>query len=292
MSMKRLLKEPLLHFLVLGAALFVAYNLMRGGAGAEPDTIAITRGQIENLAAGFAKSWLRPPTEEELTGLVRDRVREEVYYREALALGLDKDDTVIRRRLRQKIEFVTEDVVAQAQPTEEELNAYLQSHADAFRTQQMYTFAHVYLNPEKHGPRLERDALQLLQQLNESGSKVDAAELGDPLMLEHGFAAEPAVEIAKQFGDTFEAKLAELTPGRWQGPIPSGYGVHLVFVSERTPGHLPVLADVRDAVLREWSNARRQETNEKFYQELLKRYRVTIEQPQPVEDPKKLAVAK
>lgn len=290
--MKRLLKEPLLHFLLLGAGLFLAYSLIGGRGGSEPGRIVVTQGQIENLATGFTRAWQRAPTAEELEGLVRDRVREEVYYREALAMGLDKDDTVIRRRLRQKMEFVTEDIVAQAQPTDEELNAYLQAHPDAFRTQQLFTFSQVYLSPQKHGGQLAQDAAQLLAQLDRAGSNVDIAALGDALMLEHTFAAVPARDIAAQFGDKFAAKLGALEPGKWQGPVESGYGVHLVLVSERVDGHLPALAEVRDAVVREWSNSRRLETNEKFYQELIKHYTVTIEQPRPAREPAKLAVAR
>jgi hypothetical protein len=290
--MKRILKEPLLHFLVLGAGLFLIYSLMpKNGSGSEPGKIVITQGEIEHLATGFAKTWQRPPTAEELTGLIRDQVREEVYCREAIALGLEKDDTVIRRRLRQKMEFVSDDIAAQAQPTDAELNAYLQAHPDKFRVEQQFTFSQVYLNPEKHGKNLVRDTAQLLAQLKQAGDKADLATLGDSFLLESQFTALPAGEVAKQFGEKFASKLSKLTPGRWQGPVESGYGVHLVLINERTEAHLPLLADVRNDVRREWADARRQEANEKFYQELLKHYTVTIEQP-VAEKEKKLAVAK
>ena len=117
----------------------------------------------------FTQTRQRPPTQEEWEGLIRDRVRQEVFYREALALGLDKDDLIIRRRLQQKMEFVSDDVAAQAQPTDAELNAYLQAHPDSFRVDQRFTFRQVYLNPEKHGKSLARDAAQLLAQLNQAG---------------------------------------------------------------------------------------------------------------------------
>ena len=276
--MKRLLKEPLLHFLLLAAGIFLAYRLMpKSRDNGEPGNIVVTQGQIEHAAVSFAKTWQRSPTSEELEGLIRDRVREEVYCREAMALGLDKDDTVIRRRLRQKMEFVSDDIAAQTEPTEADLNAYLRAHPDAFRLEQRFTFRQVYLNPEKHGENLERDAAQLVAQLNLAGNKVDSSTLGDSFLLEHQFAAVPASEVAKQFGEKFAANLSGLVPGRWQGPVESGYGVHLVFVSERTEGRVPALVEVRDAVHREWTNARRLEANEKFYQELLKRYTVTIE---------------
>jgi hypothetical protein len=289
--MKRSLREPLLHFLLLGTAIFAAYGLVSKPGSAEPGKIVISEGQIAAMAEGFTRTWQRPPTREEIEGLIRDRVQEEVYCREAMAMGLDKDDTIIRRRLRQKMEFVSDDIAALAEPTEDDLGAYLKAHADTFRVERQFTFSHVYLNPERHGEALARDTAQLLAQLQQAGAKADVSELGDSFLLEHKFQSLPASEAVKQFGDKFVAKLGELSPGQWQGPIESGYGVHLVWVSERTEGRLPALAEVRDAVRRDWANARRLETNEKFYQELLKRYVVTIERPQPAKE-KRIAEAK
>jgi hypothetical protein len=280
--MKKILREPLLHFLLLGAAIFAAYGWVSKRSSDEPGKIVITQGQITAAAVAFTRTWQRPPTAEELGRLIQDRVREEVYYREALALGLDKDDTVIRSYLRQKMQFVTDDVVALAQPTDDELSAYLKAHPDTFRVQQLFTFSQVYLSPEKHGKDLARDTAQLLAQLNQAGGKADPAAFGDPFLLEHQFAAVPGSEVGKQFGEQFAAKLAGLLPGLWQGPVESGYGVHLVWVSEPTEEGLPALADVRAIVRREWANARRLEANEDFYQQWLTHYTVTIERPQAV----------
>ena len=274
--MNRILREPLVHFLLLGAAIFAAYSLVSQGRGDEPGNIVITAGQVAAIELGFTRTWHRPPTREELEGLLRDRVREEVYYREAMALGLDKDDTIIRRRLRQKLEFLTDDVVDQSQPTDAELNAYLAAHPDSFRVQREFTFSHVYLNPDKHGERLTRDAAELLAQLNQAG-EADASDFGDSFLLGYTFASVPAVEVATQFGQAFATKLGEVSPGRWQGPVESGYGVHLVFVSARTEGHVPPLDDVRDAVSLEWDNGRRLAANDTLYQQMLKRYAVIIE---------------
>jgi len=275
--MKRILKEPLFHFLLLGAAIFLCYNLLLTRNRSAPDQIVITMGQVEHLAAGFAKTWQRPPTPEELAGLVRDRVREEVYYREAMALGLDQDDTIIRRRLRQKMEFISDDIAAQSEPSDEELNAYLSTHRDAFRIEPRFSFSQVYLNPDRRGANLERDTQQLLEQLNQGSDEIDPATLGDSTLLAYRFTNESASEVASQFGKEFAAGLSELTPGRWQGPVRSGYGVHLVLLMERTEARLPELAEIRDLVRRDWQNAQRLEANEKFYQELLKRYTVIIE---------------
>jgi len=275
--MKRILREPLLHFLLIGTVIFAAYGFVSKRGSNQPGKIVISAGQVAAMAEGFARTWRRPPTSAEIEGLIKDRVQEEVYCREAMALGLDKDDTIIRRRLRQKIEFVTDDIAALAEPTDEELSAYLKAHADTFGVQRQFTFSQVYLNPERHGENLARDSEQLLAQLRQASDKANVSELGDSFLLEHKFQSLPASEIAKQFGEKFAAKLGELSPGQWHGPVESGYGVHLVWINERTEGRLPALAEVRDAVRREWANARRLESNEKFYQELLKRYTVIIE---------------
>jgi PPIC-type PPIASE domain len=290
--MKRILREPLLHFLLLGIAIFAAYGFVsKRDSNDEPGKIVISEGQIAAMAEGFGRTWRRPPTSAEIEGLIKDRVQEEVYCREAMAMGLDKDDTVIRRRLRQKVEFVSDDIAALAEPTDDELSVYLQAHADTFRVPPEFTFSHVYLNPQRHGENLVQDTAELLAQLQKAGDRADLSELGDSFALEHKFQSLPASEIVRQFGENFAAKLGDLSLGQWGGPVESGFGAHLVRVSERTEGRMPELAEVRDAVRREWANARRLEANEKFYQELLKRYVVTIERPNPAEE-KRIAAIK
>ena len=289
--MKTLVREPLLHFLVLGAVLFVAYGLVSRRVNDEPGRIQITQAQIAAMADGFTRTWRRPPLREELDGLIRDRIREEVSYREAMALGLDKDDTIIRRRLRQKLEFISEDIVAPEQPGEAELNAYLLAHPEQFTVPQTFTFKQIYLDPARHGDNLARDSAQLIERLQRAGDAADISVFGDPWMLEQRFTAERDSEVAKQFGSEFAARLAELPVGKWQGPIKSGLGVHLVLLDERVQARVPALAEVRDAVVREWTNTRRADANEKFFQELLKRYTVTIEPERLVKEPEKVVDA-
>ncbi|HWQ92543.1 MAG TPA: peptidylprolyl isomerase [Clostridia bacterium] len=287
--MKKLVRDPLLHFLLLGAVIFIAHRLVSGRADGELQTIVVTEGQIAAMTIGFSRTWQRPPTPEELEGLVRDRVREEVYYREAMAMGLDRDDTIIRRRLQQKLEFVTEDVAALVEPTDAELTEYFKTHADDFRVEGRLTFSQVYLNPDKHGERLPEEAAQLLIQLRQKGREADLSSFGDPFLLERRLQGTPPGEVAKQFGEKFAANLDAIPVGQWLGPVESSYGVHLVLVEERTQGRLPGLAEVRDAVHRDWTNARRLESNEKFFQSLLQRYVVTVEKAAPAEAQKKLA---
>lgn len=278
MTWRRILGEPLLHFLLIGTGLFLAFSLMpRDQRSGDAGEIVVSQGQVEHLAAGFARTWQREPSIEELAGLVSDFVREEVYYREALALGLDQDDTVIRRRLRQKLEFIFDDVAARAEPSEAELQAYLLAHPDAFRREPRLSFRQVYLNPDRRGPRVEADAAQLLAQLRQAGTDLDAAALGDATLLESAFADVSPSDVAAQFGADFADRLMELAVGAWQGPLKSGLGLHLVQVSERRDATLPVLAEVRDQVRREWDKARRAELKELSYRELLARYTVIVE---------------
>jgi hypothetical protein len=282
----KLLREPLVHFLILGVVLLFASNLLNKHTSGDTRKIIVTQGQIEHLEDTFTRANQRPPTEQELEGLVRDYIRGEVYYREALALGLDRDDAPIRQRLRQKMEFISEDVAAQARPTEEQLRSYLKNHPDKFRVDQRFSFIQVYLNPDRHGNHVATDAQQLLAKLDPTAGKAKISELGDPFLLDPKCADVSSSDVAKDFGDKFAASLDKLPVGKWQGPVESGLGLHLVYVSKRTPGRIPQLDEVRDAVGREWANDYRLEANEQFYQDLLKHYTVTVDPPQPAADGK------
>jgi hypothetical protein len=286
--MKRLLREPLLHFLLFGAVIFVAYSLLAGRVAQEPGQIVVTQGQLASMMEGFTRTWQRPPTNDELEGLIRERVREEVYYREALALGLDKDDLIIRRRLRQKMEFIANDVAAPAEPSEAELADYLAKHSDRFRVEPRFTFRQVYLNAERRGDALKKDAERLLAELNQTNANADFKKLGDATLLSPELAEVRATEVVNQFGEEFTRQLTQLPKGRWDGPVTSGYGVHLVFVEERQESRMPELAEVREQVVREWADARRREDNEQFFQNLLKRYTVTIEGQESSAEQKKV----
>ena len=197
--MKQLFKEPLLHFLLLGAALFAVFSAVSGSDERAENEILVSAGKIEHLAALFARTWQRPPTRGELEGLINDHVREEVAYREGKAVGLDRDDTIIRRRIRQKLEFVANDLAAQVEPSEKELRSYLASHIDAFRVDPRLTLRQVYLNPDQRGESVETDARDLLTGLN-SDPSLDATALGDRILLEHRYADTGLRDIAGLFG--------------------------------------------------------------------------------------------
>ena len=267
--MKRMMHEPLLHFLLLGAALFVGVAFLRDDGAPRQNQIVVSAGKIEHLAALFARTWQRAATREELEGLIHDFIREEAAYREGLALGLDRDDTIIRRRIRQKLDFIAEDLASQVEPTEADLLAYLAAHPEDFRTPARLSFRQVYVNAEPHRNGLDAEMRALVMALNRDPS-TDASGLGDRIQLEHGYANISTRDISRLFGAPFATAIVALPPGTWQGPIPSGYGVHLVIVDERQDGRLPPLDDVRDDVRRDWENARRKERIEQFYRHLLR----------------------
>jgi hypothetical protein len=281
----RIIREPLFHFLVLGAAIFAVHGLITRHQTDKPGEIVVTQAAIENLATGFTRTWQRPPTEDEVQGLVRDSIREEAAYREALALGLDRDDMIVRRRLRQKLEFVSDGLATRAEPSDAELQSFLQAHKESFQTEPLFSFQQIYFNPQLHGENLRRDVARALDDLQHPGSGVHKNELGDPFLLQRTFENVPLTDLKKTFGDPFASAISALLVSSWQGPIESGYGVHLVYVTKHTDSHLPALTEVREQVRREYLDAKRREATEKFYQALLSRYSVRIE---PSEE-KKLA---
>jgi PPIC-type PPIASE domain len=280
----KLLREPLVHFLLLGAVLFGVFALVGDRGSARTGQIVVTPGHLEHLMVSFTRTWQRPPTAQELAGLIDDYIREEVLYREAVAMGLDRDDTIVRRRLRQKLEFLTEETAETAPPTEADLQVFLQQHLDTFRVEPRLAFRHVYLSRNRRSDATDTEARQLLAQLTTGGAATDTAALGDPFLLPPEFALLSRSEIARLFGDAFAQQLQHLEAGRWGGPIESGYGLHLVYVRERVDGRMPALAEVREGVQREWLAARRKAVNEQFYQRLRARYTVVVEQPQATSD--------
>ena len=275
--MKRLLREPLLHFLLIGAALFVLYGLLNRGQSGAPREIVISEARVEALAGNFATVWMRPPTAVELKGLIHDYVAEEVYYREAVAMGLDQDDTVIRRRLRQKMEFISEDVAAAAEPTDAQLQSYLEQHADKFALPATLTFQQVYLSPERRREAVRADAEKLLAELQAGRGPADPTEAGDATLLPATMEAASPQVIVNTFGEEFARQIDEAAVGQWSGPIESGFGLHLVKVSERVAGSAPSLAEIRPIVLREWQSEQRRALNESFLDTLRSKYEVRVE---------------
>jgi hypothetical protein len=274
-----LCREPLVHFLAIGASLFVAWHFFGNWPGSQPERILIAPAQIERLAQQWTKTHLRPPTKEELTGLVEQEIDEEILYREAVALGLDRDDLVIRRRLAMKMEFLVEDLAGEPNPTDSQLRKFLAEHPDKFRVEALTTFAQVFVDLSRRGQGAAAEAKRLLARLNDSAD-TDWQALGDPLPLQSEYQAASPSDVARVFGRQFPSKLAALPVGRWSGPVESTYGLHLILVRKRTAGRVPAISEVRDAVLNEWRTVQRQELTGKFRQRRRPKYAVTIQWPE------------
>ena len=277
-----LLREPLVHFMFIGAAIYLLY-----GAFAEPvmdetdKTIVVSAGEIEWMQSSWQKRWNRPPTDKEMDGLVQQYIRETVLYREALTMGLNQHDQVIRRRLAQKLEFLAKDLVALTPPTDEELQAYFVEHQDRYQEPARYTFTQVFVDPDKRGDATLADAEKIKATLIAQGDAIDAAgALGDDFMLQNYYPEKDPIEIQKNFGSGFTESLVDLSPGQWHGPVLSGYGVHLVYVSNVSEPPAPVFAEVRERVTQDWRTDRGEELNEKFYANLRDQYTIVIETPE------------
>jgi hypothetical protein len=273
LNTKSLWREPLLHFLLIGAALFLYYDLMgEGDSEAPPKRIHVNSGQVEQLVANFERTWSRPPTAEQLDAMVESHVREEIFYREALAMGLDQNDPMVRRRMRMKLEFMLEDLSGQ-DASDEVLSDFLIQNPDRFHEEVQVSFRQVYLNPDQR-PDLKNDVRQLLSRLND-GSNPEA--LGDRTLTPRSYLLAPQSLIARDFGDAFAHQVASLPAGDWNGPVYSPFGAHLVKIDARIDARLPELAEIRNKVLREYLAEKREQQKDLAYAKLREDYEVTVE---------------
>jgi hypothetical protein len=271
--LKALIKEPLFHFLLIGAVLFTAFGLKQDGNDEAANRILVNAGQIDQLSAQFERTRLRPPTDTELTGLIEGFVRDEVYYREARAMGLDQDDPVVRQRMRLKLEFLLEDLATQATPDDAQLTEFMLSQPDRFRKEPRLSFSQVYLNPDKRHD-LAADAVEILGRLN--GGAPPEAE-GDRTLVEPEYRLAAQFEISRIFGAEFAQQLVALEPGDWTGPLISGYGGHLVKVSAKQAGRFPDLYEIRKQVEQEYLVEQRRELKNTTYRKLREGYEIVIE---------------
>lgn len=274
--MKTLLKEPLLHFLALGGAIF-AFNGWREEtrpAAPSPERIEVSALVIERLRAGYERQYGQPPDVKELQGLVTAHIKEEVLSREALALGLDRDDTIVRRRLAQKMEFLTNDMMAAVKPDDAAVAKFFTEHEVRYMKPGVVTFRHVYFNKEKRGPGVAGVVAESLTAL-EKGAMDDT--LGDPFLHGYAFAGREEDEVGAMFGPDFARQLKLQPVGEWRGPVASSYGLHLVLVEQRAEPRVVKLEEVRAAVLRDFQEEQREATNRDVFEKLRARYEVTVD---------------
>jgi len=280
--MKRLLREPLVHFLLIGAVLFGLYSYAPGGrtTAASSKEIRLSVDDLNQLVLLFQSQWRRPPTPQELQRLVENKVEQEILYREALAMGLDKDDEIVKRRMAQKMQFLTEDLAAAREPPAAELRSWFEKNSARFAQPPRVSFRHLYFSPDRRGPRARDDAQEALRKL--AGQPADAktaSALADPFMFQEYYRDRAPEFLAKEMGPQFALAVARLAPGSWQGPIESGYGWHLVFVDTAIPGRVPAFEEVEADVRTAWLGEQKALAWQKAYEKLRAGYTVLLPAP-------------
>ena len=267
-------RNPLLQFAAIGALLFFAYGFLHDTRTGDVSRIELSAADIERMRELWAMQWKRPPTETELQGLVEAHIREEVLYREALAMGLDEGDTVIRRRLAQRVTFMAEDLASRVEPTPEELQRHFEAQLDRYLLPARVSFSHIYFSVDRRGDEAESDARAAL-------AHPETAR-GDPFMLQSDFPSRTQQEVRELFGVDFARALFELEPADWRGPITSSYGLHLVRVHQRSEGRKPEPSEVRDRVRNDLLDQRRREADKALVDSLKERYEIVVEgRPEP-----------
>lgn len=272
----KFLREPLFHFLLIGLGFFFLFSQLNPTEEAtDSKNIIITQSKIDTMSATFLRERGRAPLPNEIQNLIKSEIREELLYREAIALGLDKDDGLIRRRLAQKMKYLFNDLSVVNKASEEELKEFISEHPEKFMKPATISFAQVYFDPKKHETTLVEDANTLLGKLRITTIK-ESNGLGDRSLLPYDFRNKRKTDIDSMFGKEFTKQAFSSPTNTWEGPFESAYGVHLIYIHERKEDHLPPLSDIRDHVEREWTSLRQQEANELFYQSLYQRYEITV----------------
>jgi parvulin-like peptidyl-prolyl isomerase len=283
-SIKRIVREPLLHFMVLGAALFALYSYMEADTESGSDyEIALTLDELYQLNSLFEAQWHRSPTPEEFAGMVETKVQQEVLYREALAMGLDQNDEIVKRRMAQKVRFLAEDMAAAQEPSREELQGWYEENSDMFALPKRVSFRHLYFSPDSRGARAHEDAAATLARLEGQPVDFESAEsLADRFMYQDYYADQTSVALAKDFGPQFAVAVGSLPPGSWQGPVESGFGWHLVYIDSVIPGRVPAFDEIEGEVKTAWLGVQKEIGWQKAYEEMRARYTLRI--PVPVDD--------
>jgi hypothetical protein len=266
---KRILQEPLLHFLVVGSLLFF---YLSSNDTTTKSQIVITEGKIKQLTAQFTKTRQREPLEDELTALIDHQIREDLAFEHGVQMGLVENDSIIKRRVKQKIEFMLNDSIAGIEPNKEELQKYLYTHKETYMVAPVYDFEHIYINPEKH-----EDTDAYIEKLKMIVLNDISTHNGDSIMLERKFTQVNTAQVARLFGRKFAQGLDAIVESTWQGPIQSGYGYHLVKINRKIPAHVPTLDEVEATIKRDYRNDTQKSAIDSFYEELKNQYTVTIE---------------
>lgn len=276
---EKLIKDPFTHFLIIGGLLFALYQLFGNKNDGYNNQIIISELEINNTINNWQNRWQRLPSEAELQTVLEQQVRQEVFYREALALDLGKDDPVVRRRLAEKMMFIANDLLVPEQASDAQLVEFMNAFPEKFAKPIVTSFKQIYFNPDLHGGELSQQIKHYQVVLNEKQQQVNAQTLGDDFNGDFEYQHLPEHQTARFFGQQFTAQLGKLPIGRWEGPIDSGYGVHLVKIETRSKAELIPLQQAREKVLIEWRVEQQKNSNDSLYAKLRGNYEVILKHP-------------
>lgn len=271
--MQKIWREPLIHFTLLGAALFAAHAVWQQKVTKADYTISVSTAELERQAVIFAGENRRQPTDEDIQALLFSYVEEQALMREAERLGLGDDDTIIKRRLAQKMRFMIEDVTPPGTPDDADLEAWFNDNVSDFISPERRSFKHIYLSPESRGDDISLEAETLLAQ----ASSQDWKTLGDPFMMPREYDGVERAAVERSFGKAFAESLFQAEGSEWQGPISSAYGLHIIRIDEATPKFTPVFEDVKPRVITAWTAQAQRAHNMERLEALIGKYKVEIE---------------
>ena len=273
----KLLKEPLTQFLLIGILLFISYQSFNNYLNRDENVIYVKNGEISQLEQAWEMRWNRPPTPEEKEGIVKQYIREKVLYRTAIEMGLDRDDMVIQRRMVQKVEFLGADLIKPPQPSEADLLTWYDKHKDKYLLPEILTMTQIFFDPDKRGKATLEDAEKVLKKLSTMPVFPDDITIyGDAFMLQNYYPNKTELEIKKLFGSGFTESVFQLEPGKWYGPVLSGYGTHLVYVHEHLVNDVPDFSEVRENVKKDWMSQKKKDLEDRYIDGLLARYEIVL----------------
>ena len=275
---QRFWREPLIHFFILGLAVFglhAALDRKPEAAVNDPYLVEVSSADIEWMRTIFNKQMGREPTVQDLRGQVNQLIREQILSREAVAMGIDEGDMVVRRRLAQKMEFLFKDLSAMTEPTEDDLRKYFYENRQKYETSSLVTFTQVYFSIDSRGVDGAKQAAQAL--IKEDADPYSVPTLGDASILSPGCTQCSVTEIKNRFGTDFAEAVKNLEPGTWNGPVKSAYGFHAVYIHERQDAKLPNFRDIFDRIKNDWMSVNREENTRRVYGDIRSRYRVLLE---------------
>ncbi len=277
--MRVVFAKPALHVALLGVIVAAAILVAKGPPTADASRrVVVTGADLLQQRAAFVRTWQREPTAEELRGALEQHIRQEVLYREALARGYDRDDLVVRRAMQQKMEFLAASQTLEEPPTEEEIAAFFALRQERYRLPAVVSFVQVYVSPDRRGAGAEQDAIDLLARLrSEEPEPAILVSWGDPIMLETFYADQTEREVSATFGEVFAEAVVRLPVGEWQGPVSSGYGLHLVKVLEREDSRIPDWREVSGRVIDDMEFEARTAARDQLYQEIAQNYEVVLD---------------